>query len=318
MRRLSLLTLLAAPVLAQPAPPPAANAPAAGAAAPAPAAEHQESLRDLRSLIAQGKLKAAPALCDKLQADYENARAEFSAANSDPAKQREATIAMFMACYCIYAKAQVYALQGNTTEALAAFAQAKDYRTAHPEFQNTRLMPMWKGLDVLTSGLILEKQKKLDDAVQNYLPASYDQEMGARATGRLAMIELGRGHLDKASSWAYIHADDPTSQYALAQIDVRKKDLVAAKKHANLAIQLIQKQLATGKEYQPIYFAEGPAIVALQKKLPALPPPKPKPAPQQTAPKRVAPKPTAPAAETPAAPATPPAAAKGDGMMNGM
>ena len=117
-----------------------------------------------------------------------------------------------------------------------------------------------------------------------------------KATGRLAALEFKRGHLDQAKAWAYIHADDPTSEYVLAQVAFRAKSYAVAQRHVGIALGQLQKALASSAEYMPVYFCEMPDLLGLRAKLqPFLPKPPPKAAPPATA----APKPPAPAAAPP-------------------
>jgi len=283
---------------AAPAPPPPAATSAPESAPPQPPIE---TLRDLRLDIAQGKLKGTPALCDRLRGTYEAHRAILIASPEQPNNRNEAAVETLMACYCIYAKAQVQALTGDLPGAEASLTDATAFRARYPEFNNPRIQPLMQDLEVLSRGLIQERSDKLDAAVQTYLPVTYQTGPEAPiATGRLAIIEFKRGHVEKAQSWAYIHADDPTSQFVLAEIAMQKKNLVVAQRHATTAIGLIQKQLKDGKEYLPAYYVEAPAIRALSKKLPPLPappkPPAPKPSPP---PAPVTPKPPAPTSATP-------------------
>ncbi len=272
------------------------SSPSAGAgAAPQP---HEESLADLRQAVAQGKLKGTPALCDRLRAGYEQRRDQLLAQPSQPDGQARAAVETYMACYCIYAKAQAQALLNDTAGAKASLAAAMDYRSKSAVFQNPRVQPLLQELTILSSGLVQERAGQLDLAIQTYLPASY--LTGAQShvvTGRLALIEFKRGHLEKAQSWAYIHADDPTSQFVLAQISVQKKNPLVAQKHAGTAIGLLNKELKNGKEYMPLFFAEAPSIRALSKKLPPLPkpaPPPPPPTPPPPAPPAPRPAPSPP------------------------
>jgi hypothetical protein len=231
-------------------------------------------LDDLRQAVAQGKLKDAPALCDRLRADYEKRRTQLLAQSGLPDSQAHAAIETYMACYCIYAKAQVQALLNDVTGAKISLAEALDYRNKSPVFQNPRVQPILQELTILSNGLVQERAGQWNLAIQTYLPASYlSGGQSHVVTGRLALIELKRGHLEKAQSWAYIHADDPTSQFVLAQISVQKKNGIVAQKHAATAIGLLNKELKNGKEYMPLFFAESPAIHALSKKLPPLPKP---------------------------------------------
>jgi hypothetical protein len=263
----------------------------------------QETLRDLRIAVAQGRLKDAPALCDRLQSAYEEQRGVVLKAVETPTTRAQASVETYMACYCIYSKSQVQAFSGDFPGAEATLLIARNFRSRYPEFKNPRIRPILDNMDSLTAGLINERSGKLDAAVQTYLPATY--QSGAEsplATGRLAMIELKRGHTDKAQSWAYIHADDPTSQFVLAQLALQKKNSLVAQRHATTALNLIQKQLKDGKEYMPVYFAEAPAIRALSKMLPPLPPPPAKPAPPKPANQNtVPPKAPAPATSGPSA-----------------
>jgi len=280
-------------------PPPAAPSPPASA----PSQPPPETLRDLRLDIAQGKMKDTPALCDRLRGTYEANRAILIASPEQPNNRNQAAVETFMACYCIYAKAQVQALTGDLPGAEASLKDAAAFQAKYSEFNNPRILPIMQDLDVISRGLILEHSDKLDAAVQTYLPITYQTGPEAPiATGRLAVIELKRGHVDKAQSWAYIHADDPTSQFVLAQIAQQKKNLLVAQRHATTAIGLLQKQLKDGKEYMPAFYVEAPAIRALSKKLPPLPPPPPKPAapkPNPPAPAPVPPKPAASPTATP-------------------
>jgi hypothetical protein len=266
----------------------------AAGAAPKP---HEETLADLRLAVAQGKLKGAPALCDRLRAGYEQRRDQLLAQPSVADSQARAAVETYMACYCIYAKAQAQALLGDIAGAKTSLAAAMDYRASSPVFQNPRVQPLLQELTILSSGLVQERSGQLDLAIQTYLPASY--LTGAQShvvTGRLALIEFKRGHLEKAQSWAYIHADDPTSQFVLAQISVQKKNPLVAQKHTGTALGLLNQELKSGKEYLPLFFAEAPAIRALSKQLPPLPKPAappPTPTPPPTSPPP-SPRPAAP------------------------
>jgi len=229
--------------------------------------------------VAQGKLKGTPALCDRLRAGYERLSAELLAQSGQADNQDRAAVETYMACYCIYAKAQVQALLNDAAGAKASLAEALAYRSRSPVFKNSRVQPILQELTILTSGLVEERTGQSNLAIQTYLPASY--LVGAQShvvTGRLALIEFNRGHLEQAQSWAYIHADDPTSQFVLARISVQKKNPLVAQKHAVTAIGLLNKELKSGHEYMPLFFAESSAIYALSKKLPPLPKPKPPPA----------------------------------------
>lgn len=255
-------------------------------------------MADLRQLVAEGKLKDTPALCDRLRAGHERLSAELLAQVGQADSQGRAAVETYMACYCIYAKAQVQALLNDVPGAKASLAEASAYRSRSPVFKNPRVQPILQELTILSSGLVQERAGQSNLAIQTYLPASY--LVGAQShvvTGRLALIEFNRGHLEKAQSWAYIHADDPTSQFVLAQISVQKKNPLVAQKHAGTAIGLLNKELKSGHEYMPLYFAESSAIHALSKKLPPLPKP-PAPLPPPAPPASPTPRPASPSAAT--------------------
>jgi hypothetical protein len=247
---------------------------------PAPA---PESLRTLRSAVVAGKLAGTADLCDRVRAQYERNRDAEHAKNDN-----QWFVDSFMACYCLYAKTQVLTLAHDFPAAELALAAARGYRTTHPETTMSHALPLFQELDAISAGLLLEKQGKLDAAVQAYLPAN----SSAKATSRLAVISQTRGQTDQARTWAFINADDPTSQWVLAEVALKSNNNVVAQRHAAIAANLIQKSAAGTKEFMPVYYCEAPAIFALRRNL-----------------QKFAPKPPAPAVTTPPpAPPPPPAA----------
>jgi tetratricopeptide (TPR) repeat protein len=251
--------------------------------------------------VSRGQLKGLAELCDRLAIAYEQQRDANFAKND-----RQGLVDSFMACYCRYVKAQVLALAHDYPDAEAAIEEARSYRKLHTETSAKSVIPIWQELEAVSTGLILEEQGKLEEAKAAYLQAPES----AKATGRLAILELSRNKIDAAKSWALIHANDPTSQYALAQISAKQGRPVPALQEVNRALGHLQKELATGSEYMPAYFSELPDMMKLRAKLQKLIPPPPKPAPPAQKPNAPppagsTPKPATPAVASPAASSTP-------------
>ena len=278
---------------------PAGSQASAGSPADVP---HVESLRDVRLAVAHGKYGGLAEMCDRLALAYEQRR-DLALAQ----KNREGLVDSFMACYCRYVKAQVLALKGDFPGAGAALDDARSYRKTRSETSAKGISSVWQELEAVTSGFLLEKQHRFDDAKNAYLQAPES----AIATGRLAIVELARGRNDAAKAWALPHANEPTSQFVLAEISAKLGRIAPALQDANRALGHLQKQLADGSEYMPAYFCELPALSAfrakLQKQMPKKAPPQTKApaagaAPQTATPASAPPVPSSTTTPAPVAP----------------
>jgi hypothetical protein len=235
-----------------------------------PPPPHQEDLGDIRALVARGKFADAALLSDRVTAHYEQVR---DASQASQARSRIGDSCMV--CYCLFVKAQVLALKPDAASGERALAAARDYHAQHQETQFPSMADLWQELDSATAGLIEEARGDDAAASQAYLQTPNSP----KSTGRLAFLEFKRGHFDQARTWAFIHADDPTSELVLAQIAIRSKNLAAARQHVDRAWeQLLQAQKGR-KELMPLYFCVAPQIAALRAKLPKPAAPKPSTAP---------------------------------------
>lgn len=174
-----------------------------------------------------------------------------------------------MGCFCQYAKAQALALMGHGGDAKAALAAARASRASNPVFRNPHVAAFWAELDTATAGYIAESEGRLSDALTAYrtLAATSPPEI----TSRIAALELKQGRTDEARTWAFIHADDPTSQWVLAELALRAHQPLVAQLHVTNALARINRELSGSDEFEPIYYALTPSLRMLHRRLPAVP-----------------------------------------------
>ncbi len=247
-------------VAAQPSSSPA---PAGAQAQPLPS-PHEADLGDLRALVAKGQFPAAEDLSGKVLRHYERLR--------DASQPAEAgyVLGSCMVAYSLFARAEVLALAGHGAVAEAALAQARDYRSRHPETHLPANASLWQEAEACTAGLVAEAKGDGEGAMRAYR----DDPDSPKSCSRLALLEFGRGRIDQARQWALIHADDPVSQYVLAQLALRTKNAAAARQHADRAWQEFAREEQGAKELLPIQFCEASRLAAFRAKLPK-PPPRP-------------------------------------------
>lgn len=236
--------------------------PAAADEGAKPPPPHQEDLGDIRALVARGKFVEAAKLSDRVTANYEQIRDANQASRANLWAAESCMVG-----YCLFVKAQVLALESDAAAGEQALAAARAYHAQHQETQSPGIAAIWQEMDSSTTGLVAEAKGDNAAASQAYLQTPNSP----KSTGRLALLELKRGHFDQARTWAFIHADDPTSELVLAQIAIRSKNVSAARQHLDRAWQQLAQAQKGAKELMPLYFCVAPQIATLRAKLPKPP-----------------------------------------------